>query len=80
MDRMSTKDVKEELQRLLERIDDQIKVVDKYAYSQGLEPSQVRSEDGTYLMTNLVLAKAQVLTTLAQLRPSIINHITPKGR
>lgn len=72
-------EIKTDLESLLVQINEQIEEVYAYAESVKTEPQKLRNVDGTWTMANLLVAKAQVATTLANLRgkPNIINITNP---
>lgn len=77
---MTGREIKNELGDLLDLIDLQIEEVKREADIQECAPEQLKNMDGTYTMIPLLLAKAQALTALNTMRPSIVNHhtLTPR--
>jgi hypothetical protein len=60
--------LRRETVRLIREIDLQIEEVKKYAANAGVAPHNLRSTDGNWAMSPLLLAKAQAYNTLVQLQ------------
>jgi len=56
--------------KLLKQIDQQIDEVNRHAAQIGIEGYQLRESSGGWVMTPLLLAKAQAYATLVQLQSS----------
>jgi hypothetical protein len=57
----------DQLRAHLAQIDVQIAQVSEVAAEMGIQANQVRNPDGTFLITPLLLAKAQTLSAMAML-------------
>lgn len=62
--------LRKEMISLLTQIDTQIKEVSDKARNMGLQPEQLRDENGSWPMIQLLSAKTTVISTLAQLNES----------
>lgn len=54
----------------LGQINQQIKAIEREARRKGVNIYDMRAPDGTWIMPNLLVAKAQTLNTIARLRVS----------
>jgi hypothetical protein len=59
--------LRKELVSLLAQIDGQIIEIKREARQKGLEPKELRTEDGNWVMIPLLAAKVSAISTLAQL-------------
>lgn len=59
--------LRKEVVALLRQIDDQIAEIRREAYSQKIRPTDLRDNNGSWVMSPLLLAKAQAYSTLVAL-------------
>ena len=58
----------DELQVLVNLVDQQMDVIKQQAESAGINPMQVRYSDGKFAMVDLLVARTQAVSGMAQLR------------
>lgn len=61
----------DELYRLLEEIDHQMRVVVEFAEEQGVSPYELKNVDGSHPMSDLLLAKASALRAVLDYKMSV---------
>lgn len=65
---ISSDALRKDVVQLLQRINAQIEEVEKRARRLGIQPQEVKDDTGNWVMIPLLLAKAQVYSSLVQLQ------------
>jgi len=66
---LNIRELNTELSTLLGDIDQQIKAVEQEASVRGCTPYELRHVSGSFMLTDLLIAKANILTALLQMPP-----------
>jgi hypothetical protein len=69
MNEMDTPALRDELLAVLSQVDAQMNDMSRVAYEMGIEPVTLRDTSGRWMLTPLLVAKAQALNGLATLTP-----------